>query len=30
VEKMVAGLPKHEYGLRWLIEAVVSDLFRNL
>jgi hypothetical protein len=31
VEKIVAELPKHEYGLRSLIEAVVlSDAFRSL
>jgi hypothetical protein len=30
VEKIVAALPKHEYGLRSLIEAVVmSELFRS-
>jgi Protein of unknown function (DUF1592)/Protein of unknown function (DUF1588)/Protein of unknown function (DUF1585)/Protein of unknown function (DUF1595)/Protein of unknown function (DUF1587)/Planctomycete cytochrome C len=30
VEKIVSDLPKHDYGLRSLIEAVVmSDLFRN-
>lgn len=30
VEKIVSELPKHEYGLRSLIEMVVtSELFRN-